>query len=92
MPHAFISYVRANRDIIDRLYQELTAQGITVWLDRNESYYKYMNLRVLRGGSWFLDPVNLRVARRVDDGPAYRNDFVGFRVVRPRFLNEFTNL
>ena len=38
--------------------------------------------RVTRGGSWYDAPANCRCAHRVDVEPAYRNDSVGFRVVR----------
>ncbi len=36
MTHAFISYVRENSDIVDRLSSELMKHGITVWLDRSD--------------------------------------------------------
>ena len=35
MGHVFISYCRENMDAIDRLCENLTSQGIKVWLDRN---------------------------------------------------------
>ena len=35
MAQAFISYVRENKDIIDRLAAELRGQGVIVWLDRD---------------------------------------------------------
>jgi formylglycine-generating enzyme required for sulfatase activity len=38
------------------------------------------NVRLLRGGSWGLDPGGCRSAFRNDDHPGYRNDFIGFRV------------
>jgi hypothetical protein len=34
--HAFISYVRDNGDIVDRLATDLRRSGVKVWLDRNE--------------------------------------------------------
>ncbi|MBI3270017.1 MAG: SUMF1/EgtB/PvdO family nonheme iron enzyme [Planctomycetes bacterium] len=37
--------------------------------------------RVLRGGAWVSDRMVVRAAYRNDDGPGYRVDFVGFRVV-----------
>jgi formylglycine-generating enzyme required for sulfatase activity len=37
-------------------------------------------LRVLRGGSWYLNPQNLRSANRVRNHPELRYDDVGFRV------------
>src|ERR1700731_2231580 len=35
MPHVFISYVRENKDVVDRLEAELSSRGVRVWLDRN---------------------------------------------------------
>ena len=37
--------------------------------------------RVLRGGAWVSVPVRLRGAGRLWNGPGYRVDFLGFRVV-----------
>ena len=34
MRKVFISYVRENMEIVDRLCQELRSRGIEVWLDR----------------------------------------------------------
>ena len=34
--HVFLSYVHENKTIVDRLYKELRARGVPVWLDRNE--------------------------------------------------------
>jgi hypothetical protein len=36
--------------------------------------------RVLRGGSWYYGPSHCRSARRYGSGPAFRHDYVGFRV------------
>lgn len=36
--------------------------------------------RVLRGGSWNNNPQNCRVANRNNNGPANRNNNVGFRL------------
>ena len=38
--------------------------------------------RVLRGGSWLSDARGVRVARRVNRAPGYRNNTLGFRLVR----------
>src|SRR4051794_11173346 len=35
LAHIFISYVRENSNVVDRLANELRNRGITVWLDRN---------------------------------------------------------
>lgn len=37
--------------------------------------------RVLRGGSWSDDPLNCRVAYRLNHWPVSRNNYVGFRLV-----------
>lgn len=34
--HVFVSYVRENRAIVDRLCDALSARGVKVWLDRNQ--------------------------------------------------------
>jgi len=39
--------------------------------------------RVLRGGGWRTSGQNLRSAYRNSDSPAYRYDYIGFRLVRP---------
>lgn len=46
------------------------------WISSGES-----KERVLRGGSWNLNPGNCRSAFRGDLSPGYRSSFVGFRVV-----------
>jgi hypothetical protein len=35
LAHVFISYVRQNREVVDRLANELSKRGVIVWLDRN---------------------------------------------------------
>jgi hypothetical protein len=47
MKHAFISYVRNNKRKVQRLCDELTAQGARVWLDRRD----------LRTGSRWQDAI-----------------------------------
>ncbi|MEM9814871.1 MAG: formylglycine-generating enzyme family protein [Cyanobacteria bacterium P01_D01_bin.6] len=47
------------------------------WLSSDESE----NRRVLRGGSWVINPVICRSAYRLRNAPDFTNDDVGFRVV-----------
>ena len=49
----------------------------TAWMSGGEC-----GRRVLRGGSWSYNPVNLRSASRNDDAAGARNDSGGFRVAR----------
>ena len=58
MNKVFISYVRENIEIVDRLYQELTAHGIQVWLDRNDIgpglRWKREIRRAIQQGAFFI--------------------------------------
>ena len=58
MNKVFISYVRENIEIVDRLYQELKAHGIQVWLDRNDiapgSRWKRETRRAIQQGAFFI--------------------------------------
>ena len=49
----------------------------TLWVDTSRG-----GDRVIRGGSWWLDPQYARVAYRFRYEPSYRYDGVGFRVAR----------
>jgi hypothetical protein len=46
--YAFISYVRENQDIIDRLAKNLQGLGIQIWLDRKD----------IKPGQWWKDSIN----------------------------------
>ncbi|MCM1066748.1 MAG: TIR domain-containing protein [Muribaculaceae bacterium] len=75
----FISYSRRDADTAAALYSYLTAQGLTVWYDRND----------LLGGSRFLDEINraientkvfvplmsANVAREAMDAHVYRKEW-----------------
>jgi HEAT repeat protein len=58
VPHVFISYVRQNQDVVDRLAQELTSRGVTVWLDRNDiepgARWQEAVKRAIESGKFFL--------------------------------------
>ena len=40
--------------------------------------------KLLRGGSWFNVPINVRCANRYRDGPESQNPYIGFRLVFSR--------
>lgn len=58
MNKVFISYVRENREIVDRLCQELRVNGIQVWLDRNDigpgSRWKRAIRQAIQEGAFFI--------------------------------------
>ena len=58
MSGVFISYVSENVEIVKRLYQELKAHGIQVWLDRNDidpgSHWEQAIRRAIRQGAFFI--------------------------------------
>jgi HEAT repeat protein len=58
MTHVFISYVRENREVVDRLATELSSRGATVWLDRNDIApglrWKDEIRKAIKNGDFFL--------------------------------------
>ena len=58
MNKAFISYVRENIEMVDRLCQELKSHGIEVWLDRNDIdpglRWKQEIRRAIQDGAFFI--------------------------------------
>jgi HEAT repeat protein len=58
LAHVFISYVRENSEVVDRLAYELTAHGVTVWLDRNniEPGARWADAikKAIRSGKFFI--------------------------------------
>lgn len=43
---------------------------------------KTCNVRVMRGGSWFYSPVNVRAANRFNDVASSRHNYYGFRLAQ----------
>ena len=65
------------QDSWDKNYQGAPTDGTAWVIDDNEKNY-----RVLRGGSWYFNPVNCRSAVRLyDSGYHHYNNYYGFRVV-----------
>jgi TIR domain len=58
MAHVFISYVRENSGVVDRLARALSDNGITVWLDRKNIFpgmlWKDAITRAIREGAFFI--------------------------------------
>jgi hypothetical protein len=58
MRHVFISYCHENKASVDRLCQDLTSHGVTVWLDRNEIHpgvqWKQAIRRAIHHGDFFI--------------------------------------
>ena len=57
------------------------AGNVWEWMENWHEKHKGM-YRSLRGGSWASSEGSLRCSGRVYDVPDYRNDYIGFRVVR----------
>jgi formylglycine-generating enzyme required for sulfatase activity len=62
-------------DVYHHNYQGVPTDG-SAWTTGGDQ-----NLRLLRGGSWFVDPQNCRSAYRSRNFPDVLNDNIGFRVV-----------
>jgi hypothetical protein len=58
MKHVFLSYVRENTAIVDRLYIDLSQKGINVWLDRKEikpgERFSDVIRSAIRNGAFFI--------------------------------------
>ena len=58
MESTFISYVKENKDTVDRLYQELKSHGIKVWLDREDidpgTRWEPAIRRAIQQGAFFI--------------------------------------
>jgi formylglycine-generating enzyme required for sulfatase activity len=59
------------------------AGNVWEWQENHYDNKKYPGARALRGGSWFVNSVNLCCSSRYYLNPVSRNDYIGFRVLRP---------
>jgi len=68
MPLAFVSYVRENRKVVDRLCAALRRGGIQVWRDRNEIVpgedWKVAIRQAIRNGDYFIACFSRQYERR----------------------------
>ena len=57
-PYIFISYVRENKGLVDKLYTTLINQNIKVWMDRKSIFpgqrWKYSIRKAIKQGSFFI--------------------------------------
>ena len=67
-PHAFLSYVSEDAEIVKRLLDGLTARGIKVWFDRNDispgDRWKNAIRTAIKEGSFFLACFSQEYSRR----------------------------
>ena len=81
MKKVFISYVKENIEIVDRLYQEIKAHGIEVWLDRNDidpgSYWEQAIRRAIQQGAFFIACFSEEYHNR---GQTYMNQELTFAI------------
>ena len=81
MKKVFISYVRENMEIVDRLCQELRSHGIEVWLDRNDidpgSYWEQAIRRAIQQGAFFIACFSEEYHNR---GQTYMNQELTFAI------------
>ena len=58
MAHVFISYMHSNERLVQRLCNDLTDQGIRVWIDRNSISpgvrWRQAIRRAIRDGAFFI--------------------------------------
>lgn len=58
MKHVFISYIRENKQAVDKLHQELESRGVEVWLDRRDlgtgSRWKRKIREAIQQGAFFI--------------------------------------
>jgi formylglycine-generating enzyme required for sulfatase activity len=67
-------------DCYHKSYQGAPEDGGKVRMDGSHSCTD--TRRVIRGGSWFTDPANLRSASRTRYDPGTRNGLLGFRLAQ----------
>lgn len=68
MPHVFISHVRNNKRIVQRLCNDLTKYGIKVWLDRRDiklgTYWKKAIRKAIEEGAFFIACFSTQYSKR----------------------------
>jgi hypothetical protein len=82
---AFISYVRENSEIIDRLADDLRSYGIKVWVDRDDivpgQYWKDAIREAIHNGAYFIACFSQQLHKRQE---TYAHDELRLAIDRLR--------
>jgi hypothetical protein len=73
--HVFISYVRENQKLVDRLCQDLKSLGVKIWLDRNDItpgiFWEDAIQNAIRDGAFFIacfsEEYNKRISTHMNE-------------------------
>ena len=78
MQHVFISYVRENEEIVDKLFKALESHDIKVWLDRNNikpgARWKQAIREAIREGAFFIACFSKEYNKRSQTDKTYMNE------------------
>ena len=91
MNSVFISYVRENKEAVDRLHDALTLWGIDVWIDWRDlepgDLWEHKIRQAIQEGAFFIPCFSKEYNNRVD---AYMNQEldVAIEVLNKRFFNQ----
>jgi hypothetical protein len=92
--HVFVSYLRNNSELVDRLTADLRANGVTVWLDRDSirpgEDWQTAIRSAIRSGAYFLACFSAECEQRemtyMDDELDVAVELMGERAGRSWFL------
>ena len=94
MQHVFMSYIRENEEIVDKLCDALESHGIKVWLDRNDidpgSRWKQAIREAIREGTFFIACFSKEYNKRSKTDKTYMNEELTIAVeeLRQRDTNQ----
>ena len=87
MQHVFISYVRENSEIVDKLCETLESHGIKVWLDRNDIdpgvFWEQAIRDAIEKGAFFIACFSKEYYER---GRTYMNEELNLAIAQLRLL------
>jgi len=92
MAHVFISYVHENKEIVDRLVNDLTQRGIEVWLDRTMinpgQNWKVSIAKAIDKGDFFLACFSKEYGEKKK---SYMNEEISLAIEQLRRRGDDTN-